>query len=183
LASREAASLASLYRDLGGYPEPLRGDLRLRLRAYTREIIEEAWPAQQRGEVPASGDRVVEAFQAKMLAFEPATEGRKVVHAEALRAFNRVVERRRMRVEAAAGGMPGVLWAVLLSGAGLSVACSYCFHVKGAWLHALLVGALAAMLGLLVFLITALDKPYRGAVSVPPQAYRLVLERVMGESP
>jgi len=35
------------------------------------------------------------------------------------------------------------------------------------------------MIGLLVFLIAALDRPYQGSVSVKPTAYAIVLERVM----
>src|SRR5215813_13039839 len=47
LVSREAASISSLYRDVSGYPSPLREDLRARLREYTVYVIKEAWPAQQ----------------------------------------------------------------------------------------------------------------------------------------
>src|SRR5512132_3836886 len=50
LVSREATSIATLYRDVNGYPEPLRTELRSKLRDYTVFVINEAWPAQRKGE-------------------------------------------------------------------------------------------------------------------------------------
>src|SRR5262249_28453018 len=44
VVSNEAAALASLYRDLDGYPQPLRGRLESMMRDYTRFVIEKEWP-------------------------------------------------------------------------------------------------------------------------------------------
>src|SRR4051812_12292730 len=49
LVSKEASSIAALYRDVSGYPSPLREELRAELRKYTEFVIDEAWPAQQEG--------------------------------------------------------------------------------------------------------------------------------------
>ena len=40
-ASDEASRIAALYRDLSGYPDPPRTELRALLRDYTRAVIEE----------------------------------------------------------------------------------------------------------------------------------------------
>src|ERR1041384_579200 len=50
LVSREAASISALYRDVSSYPCPVREQLRAGVRQYTVFLIEEAWPAQRRGE-------------------------------------------------------------------------------------------------------------------------------------
>src|SRR5690349_25165292 len=39
LVSREASAAGALYRDLGGYPSPLREELRGKLRDYTLYVI------------------------------------------------------------------------------------------------------------------------------------------------
>src|SRR5688572_8107984 len=46
IVSSEATAIASLWRDLGGYPQPLRDSTRDILRGYTEQIIHEAWPQQ-----------------------------------------------------------------------------------------------------------------------------------------
>jgi hypothetical protein len=48
IASDEAASIAVLYRDLNGYPQPIGDDLKERIRKYTWFIVDKAWPAQRR---------------------------------------------------------------------------------------------------------------------------------------
>ena len=44
IVSGEATAIASLWRDLGGYPQRERELMRDVLRSYTNQIIQEAWP-------------------------------------------------------------------------------------------------------------------------------------------
>ncbi|GAB3567033.1 hypothetical protein GCM10027578_17050 [Spirosoma luteolum] len=177
LASQEASSIAVLYRDLGGYPQPLKTRLQGELRAHTDFIIRKAWPAQRLGFIYENN--YLTRFQQGLLTFEPQTTGQQVLHGETIQAFNRLVDVRRQRIESVKGSVPGVLWSVVLLGALATIVFSYLFQVENLRLHALLTGILAGMIGLLVFLIAALDHPYWGEVSVPADAYQLVLDRVM----
>jgi hypothetical protein len=179
IVSGEATSLAALYRDVSGYPEPIRAQLQGELCGYTDQIIREAWPMQQRGEVPRGGVELMDRFQAALIAFEPATEGRKLLHAETLRAYNNMVIARRLRLDAVATGLPGVMWAVILVGAVISLSASFFFKVEDARLHGILVTLLAAFMGLVIFMILSLDRPFRGDLAVPPDAYRLVYDQLM----
>jgi hypothetical protein len=95
---------------------------------------------------------------------------------EALRTFNELVELRRQRTDAVNQGVPAVVWAVILLGGALAIAASYCFQVQSFRFHLLLTTGMAVMIGLLVFLIASLDRPYRGAVRVDQGAYQIVLE-------
>src|SRR6266404_9460676 len=49
LVSKEASSISALFRDVSGYPEPTRTELRSKVREYTVFVIEQAWPAQEAG--------------------------------------------------------------------------------------------------------------------------------------
>lgn len=49
LVWKEAASIGALYRDVSGYPAPVRDKLQLGLRDYTHAVIEQIWPAQREG--------------------------------------------------------------------------------------------------------------------------------------
>ena len=79
--AREAAALAALYRDVSSYPEPIRADLQKRLQDYTRFVIEKAWPAQRRGEVPQGSVQMMDEFQRALTQFEPTTKGQEILHA------------------------------------------------------------------------------------------------------
>src|SRR3954466_7480638 len=88
ITSGEATAFACLYRDVSGYPEPLRTRLQGELRGYFQQIIYEAWPLQRKGQVPTAGVHWMSEFQGVLLAFEPATDGQRILHAETLRAYN-----------------------------------------------------------------------------------------------
>jgi hypothetical protein len=40
----------------------------------------------------------------------------------------------------------------------------------------LMIGSLSLMIGLVLFLVMALDFPYRGSISVEPEAFRALLD-------
>ncbi|WP_143436599.1 bestrophin-like domain [Hymenobacter crusticola] len=179
IASQEAAAIAALYRDLAGYPIGQQAVLKAELRDYARFIIEKSWPAQRKGLINENENLVLETFQNELLTTDLANNEHQALHAEALRMFNNMVELRRQRIESIGGSVPGVLWSVVLLGAIATLGFSYLFSVKSFRLHATMTGLLAAMVGLLIFLIVALDHPYWGEVSVTPEAYQRVLSKVM----
>lgn len=179
LASREAASLAALYRDAGGYPQPLRSKLEEGLREYTRLVIEVAWPAAAHGEIVDVTTRHVDDFLGLLYRFQPQDEGQKIIHAETIHRFNELVERRRQRIEQVGESLPGPLWGVVLVGAFLSITVSYFFYFTNIRLHVLLTAMLATFIGLLTFAIVIFDQPYRGELRVKPSAYELIYDRVM----
>jgi hypothetical protein len=182
-ASDEAARIAAIYRDFGGYPEPPRTQLRAMLVRYTRFVIDVEWPIQRRGEIPHRGTDVLTELQNVFYAFEPTTDGQRIVHAEAMRVFNELVENRRARIEAVEYAVPGTLWAVVIVGAIISMMGSYVFSMESLAFHGLMTGLLAAMIALLVFFIASTDRPYRGAAGVAPVAYEIVLNDLMHHEP
>lgn len=179
IASQEAASLAVLYRDLSGYPTSTAQPLQAQLRDYTEFIVQKSWPAQRQGMANDTERKVLTQFQLDLLRTEVQTMSQQVLHGEAIETFNRLVELRRQRIESISSGVPGVLWAAVLLGAVITIAFSYCFVVENLKFHALLTGMLALMVGIMIFLIAALDHPYLGDVSVSADAYQVVLDKVM----
>jgi hypothetical protein len=178
--SKEAAALAGLYRDLDGYPQPLRAQLEEKLRAYTWAVVEKDWPAHRRGGVDDEGTRLLEELENAVMQFEPAKEREKIAHAEVVRSLSQVVTERGLRLQAIGTGLPAAVWYIVLIGAVLTIGLTYLFRVESFRLHATLVAVLSTFIGLLIFLTAAMDNPFRGAFSVSPDAYKTVLDTVMG---
>jgi hypothetical protein len=179
LVGKEAASLASLYRDFDGYPQPLRQKLERELRDYTRLVIEKEWPAHQRGEVSEGGTLVLDGIENEIMEFNPAHERDKIIHAEVLHSLHSVVEFRRLRLQSVGSGLPAALWCVVIVGAWLNIVLTYLFWVENLRLHAMLVSLLATFIALLIFLTAAMDNPFRGHFNVSDDAFRTVLNQVM----
>ena len=130
VVSTEAAAVASFYRDLDGYPQPLRGQLETMMRDYTRMVIEQEWPAHKRGLALEDGDAILDRLENVLMSFEPTKEREKICHAEVLRSWDTLVEQRRLRLQAVSTGLPAALWAVVLIGALINGILTYLFWVE-----------------------------------------------------
>lgn len=175
----EAVSIGVLYRDVTEYPEPARGRLQNILAGYTEQIIHNAWPLMQRGEVPTVGVAFMDQLQKELYAFEPKTQGQAAVHQETLRAYNLLIHARRLRVDSVDFKLAAPLWIVILIGGLMTIGSSWFFKVNGLQLQRLMVALLATTLGLLVFLIAYYDRPYRGPHGLKPEPYELIYEQLM----
>jgi hypothetical protein len=143
-------------------------------------VIKYAWPLQRKGIVPVQGGIALTAFVQRLLAFEPQTKSEELLLAETLRQYNRLQEFRQIRRYSTGAGIPSVMWYVVIVGSVINIALVWLFDMK-LISHFFLGGLLAFFLATLVFLITALDNPFRGEVSIPPDVFVNVYKIVMTE--
>jgi hypothetical protein len=179
LVSKEAASIGALYRDVSGYPAPVRDKLQSGLRDYTHSVIEQSWPAQKEGRILDVGTRMLNDFQNTLMSFEPSTPGQTALHGETLRAYNTLIGYRRQRIEAVGGGLSTVMWAVIWIGAAFSIGVAYFYNIEDPKLHIILVALMAGFLALVLFMIVINDKPFFGYASISSDPYKLILERLI----
>lgn len=182
-AGQEAARVGVLYRDVSGLPEPYRAQLQADLRAYTRQVVDVAWPLQRKGVVPETEGNVLSEFERHLTGFEPQTEAQKALYQEAYTSFNQLADLRGRRLQSVREGLGAPLWTVVFAGALLSIALTWFFDMKSLSMHSWMTVMLAALLGLLIFMLGALDNPFRGDVSVGSDAFDLVYRRRMLPGP
>jgi hypothetical protein len=172
VVSNEAVSSSDVYRDIESYPPPLRDAVRKDLRDYVEFVIASEWPAQKRGaKLPPGGDVRMHAIALRLTTFEPATLGQQAVHIQTLHDLDDLFSNRRLRLEAIDNHLPGLMWLVVLAGAVVLMFMTYLFRVEGRALHSLLTIALSVVIGLVIFLILALDRPLIGAVSIDTSSF------------
>jgi hypothetical protein len=179
VVTREAACLAILWRDVSAYPEPTRSLLQAGLKDYADYTIHEAWPMQHRGIVPVLGIKRLDRFQAVLMNYEPKTEAEKLLATEALQAYHEMIEVRRMRLNAVDLKLPSVMWLVVLAGAAISLVSAFFFPVEDFRVHAIQVGLLAVLIGVVIFMIVAFDRPFRRELGLTAAPYELVYDQLM----
>jgi len=64
-------------------------------------------------------------------------------------------------------------------GAFISLSSSFFFKVEDARLHIIEVVLLAVFIGLVIFMIFALDRPFRGDLGVRADPYQLIYDQLM----
>jgi hypothetical protein len=178
IVTKEASSLAALYREISSLPQPIRGQLQQRLREYTRYTIEEGWAQQRKGIVP-KGDAVRSGLLIRTLMdFEPTDEKEELIYEDALRQSAHRSELSRERLSNVTTGLPAVLWWVVAVGAAINIVLIWLQDME-IHVHLILGAALASIVGLVIFLIAELDNPFRGEISIGPGAIAQVYEDVM----
>jgi hypothetical protein len=174
---KEASSLSTMYHSAEDYPEPLRSQLRADLHDYTHYVIEKDWPAHRRGETPKGGEHRLEAIRDTLYAFEPQSKTQEVLHDEIIRQFNTLNMAREQRLGAVSSSMPSVLWYVVILGGLLTIMFLWMIHMD--LVPQIFLGGITAIfLGIMTFLIYAMDHPLR-AVSVGPEPFQSVFDLVM----
>ncbi|MFT3685435.1 MAG: hypothetical protein QM783_10990 [Phycisphaerales bacterium] len=86
---------------------------------------------------------------------------------------------RRQRLQAMDGGMPGVLWGVVFAGAAITIGIMYCMVLEKFRVHAVFVGLISGLIGLLIFITVQMDNPFRGSSGIGPEPYELAYQQLM----
>lgn len=180
IASRESAAIAALYRDISTLEQPAKGQLQQHLKNYLHFVINVAWPAHKNGKSPRDGGQMLSSFHAVLAHYHPRNIEQQTLQAEALSAFNRLIEARRARLAAIDTGIPAVFWTAILAGTFVSIFIAYFFHVSSRRLHLILTGTFGGFVGCVIFLLAAIDNPFRGEVSISSDAY-LQLETTLSD--
>jgi hypothetical protein len=179
--SHEVSSMEVLQRRAALYPEPMRTEMDSVIREYARKVADEEWPEQRAGRHPSAAKREFSKLNLLLGDFEPTNLPDQMVHAETLRELTTASEARRARIHATTSALPTVVWIALLVGAALALTGSTLFvTVDSKALHLLLVGMMAAFVGLVVFVTVALDHPFQGAVTPSELGFRYIAERPFG---
>jgi hypothetical protein len=185
-ADREADAAADLARLAAWFPASDRQAVVEAVRAYADAVVAEEWPAMANETAPS--EQAAARLDALWNAYRQAGQGAIVEtapYAEGLARLDELTNARRERLLASRAGLPGVMAAVLVVGGVLTVGFAYAFGVERAPSHALMIAALAATLGLLLFLTFELNHPFRGDVHVRPEGLEVVLDQLTrsGEAP
>ena len=96
-------------------------------------------------------------------------------------AYNEMLQSRRLRLDSVERALPGLLWWVIGLGAIISLVSGFYFPVVDAHVHRAQVGLLAAFIGLVIFMIMALDRPFHGDLGVQPHAFEIIYQQLMSD--
>jgi hypothetical protein len=177
--THEASVLSSLYRSVGNLQEPTRSLLQNDLRDYAREVINVGWPEQRRGIKPIENDVLLDKFQTDFQSFKPTTPEQVALAADISREFDDLDDARSIRLDSVSDELPPPLWTLVLVGALICIAVTWFFHLESRKIHIWMNVSFSVLIGLMIFMVAALDNPYRGKISVGPEPFERVYNRMM----
>lgn len=173
----EVSSLVNLYRLAQGWPAADRDVAQQAVVGYAQAVLDDEWPAMRRGEltIPPGGFppmlAIWDAYRqierpAVRSSYEFETSIQELTNLESARSLRLVVSER---------ALPSLLWAVLIAGAVVTVAFSYLLAVENRLVQGMMLGALAGLIALFLFLVHTLEYPFRGSTGIEPRAFEVML--------
>jgi hypothetical protein len=172
----EAVTLGALFRDLSVYGSPESTKAKQLLRTYAQSVVDEEWPAMQRGEPSdLAWSQFDDMFRA-VSRLDPQSPRERALMPEIWARTNELVKQRRERLGTAEAQVPSTLWIVVIVGTLLTIATTYVFPASAFNLTA--VGLLSLVFGLVFFFIAAMDRPFAGKESISPEPIQTTLERM-----
>ncbi len=182
VVDNEADYVGSIYRDTQGLPPEMGQAIRDDLQQYVATVVSVEWPEQRQGKTPDQGWAPLRKLHGSIVTMQPQTMGEEVIQAELLRTLNELYSARASRLSAVEGHIPDIVWSIIFLGGALTTGFTFLFGFHDLRLHIVMTMAVAASLSLVVVLIVALDWPFRGEVSISPDAY-VKTERAWGNLP
>ena len=177
-ALAEANSLGTLYRIGGGLPDPARQSLQRSINNYATFVLREEWPAMNRDDTLKTHTAApLDAMWTTIYEIDVSNPTEEVLYAAALEQMDNLSQYRQQRIEDTDTGLLGIMWLVMIGGAALTVLFPCLFGVENGLVHSLIVGTLAATLGLLLLLAYDLNHPFRGDVRVQPDGFTQIMEQ------
>ena len=187
VAELEANEVADLYRDSRVFPAEVRDRLEAQLREYARLVVEQEWPAMAAGKASAETWDAYNRIWRTYHEFRPVDEHERLWYQESVGRMNQLGDHRRDRLLSGGAEVPAIMWAVLLGAGAVTIAFSFLFGSPNPRGQALMTGALALTIGVVLLSIVALDHPFRGMARVGPEALeqvQMILEQAsQGKTP
>ena len=179
----EASAAATVFRLAQGLDADHGAAVRKATWDYLKEASGKDWPAMGQGtsshDVTIALNRIYDA----VLKFHQVGSFEALVVAEILRNVDHISQMRRQRLVAASGIVPGIIWAVLFTGAFVTIGFAFFFGTANLRAQMVMSGALALLIfgGLLT--VVAIDHPFAGTVKVGPKALIAVIDDFGDKAP
>lgn len=177
--SREATALNGLYRDVNLLEGREKNELKILLKEYAYYVVGDAWKDQKQGLIPRGTSKIVNQFERILINYKIETEKDRIVFAEIVHQNNKLSDTRRERLNLVQQGLPATVWLVLFVGAFVVISLTWFLVIPNKKLDVAVNVLCGTLIGSLIFLIAAMDNPFRGEFSVSPQPFQLLIDGVM----
>ncbi len=172
---KESGAAATLYR-LSAGADPEGGAMRSALDNYLQLAIARDWPQMAKEEESEEVTVALNDLYARTLALAASGSRHQAVLVEMFNQLDDITQARRSRLHLATGIMPGMLWAVLICGAILTVAFTFFFGTRNLKAQVLMTGVLSVIVFMGLFVIVSIDHPFTGPVHIDSRPLQRVLQ-------
>lgn len=174
----ESGELIAMNHDLQALPVGKGREVHAALEAYARAVIDHEWPALEEDRYAVRTTPEYRELWSVVRRVEAEDRHGRVWLETMIDRLNSIDEWRSQRLLLVESSVPAPLWILLICGGLVTVLFAALFGAEHGPTQMVMVSALAALIAFTLFLITAIDHPFSGAVRVDPEAFRHALEQI-----
>ena len=174
--ANEASAAATVFRLTQGVDAAHGAAIRKATTDYLKAAVDKDWPAMDRGTSSPEATAALSGIYDAVLKFHTVDVYEAVVVTAILRNVDQISEKRRQRLVAATGVVPGIIWGVLFVGAFVTIGFTFFFGTPNLRAQSAMSGALAILIFAGLLTIVAIDHPFAGGVKVGPHALTAVIK-------
>ncbi|HKQ57844.1 MAG TPA: hypothetical protein VJY35_08235 [Candidatus Eisenbacteria bacterium] len=176
----EAATLVPLYRATYVMPSETGEKLRAMARDYAKAVVEDEWRTQA-----ATGEGSLAARRAMggmFRAFGDGTISNEMkrdypfVCETFMNAVNEVTAARNKRHTQANESLPWAMWLAAIGGAFIVITMSCLIYMETRWPHVVMAGAMASLIGVLLFTCEIMSHPFSGPLAISAEPFESALQ-------
>ena len=173
----EASTLVLMYRTAQTFPQPQKDQAQQAVVAYINSVINDEWPALADGSgSPKTSKAIDHLFNVYgPMAPDAAWSDQ---YSSSVDNLGDVVKLRNQRIDHAKASLPPIYWFLLFAGGFVTLLYLALAYVEKKAMHALAVGLMAVMLGLVIFLLLEVNHPFRGEIAVSKDNFQNALTSI-----
>ena len=159
-------------------PQPEHTELEDLLKQYTVAVVSIEWSMMAHHQSSPEAWSIYQQIHKDVQNQQPTTLAEVARYQVAVNAADQLGAARRQRLNQAADGIPGLLWAALVMGGVITIGFAFLFGMKSIATHALVMFSITLLIGGLLLVIYELNFPFGGGLQVGPDAFQLALDRM-----
>ncbi len=174
----EANEVAAIYQIGSQLPASEGQPIQNLSRSYAEIVVNEEWPLMAKGEESQRAWDTLGQLGRAIEQIQPQNGREQGLFDQLLARFHDLSDSRRIRLLDARDALGWGFWALMIFLGIIAVGFTYLFGLENTVGHAVMIAALTATIVSILFLINAIDVPFRGDIHVGPDAFRQVLEQL-----
>jgi hypothetical protein len=168
---QEANALTNVFRISTQLQDPNAARIEALCVQYAENALKQEWPAAKEDLMPPEGADIIDQLWQLAGQIQGRARPDAIAAYQLMEELRGLTQYRRLRIMQTREALPGILWAVLITGGIITVAAACFFGVANFRFHLLQVLVLSFLISLVLVAIAGIDRPYQGMVTVDPHGF------------
>jgi hypothetical protein len=166
----EAAVLVPLYRQTTVMDAKGRDAMRKVLREYAHHVVE-GWERFAHGERNRRAGHDANELLAVIGSLNYENKSQELIAAQFLQTYSQLVLDRNKRYVQAADSLSWLMWFAAVGGGIVTVTMTFLLYMERCWPQVLAVSVMSALIGMLLFTMALLSRPFLGPLAIDPAPF------------